>query len=262
MNGILGKILAKKRIETEAEMLAIPAAEVERAALAAPKPPSFRDALAPSGGIPAVIAELKKASPSMGLIRADFRPEELAPALESAGASALSVLTEREFFMGGPECLSQAASLVKIPVLRKDFIYCEYQLLQARALGASAALLIAAMLKKTELERLARFAKSLGLDALVETHTEGELECALECGAEIIGVNSRNLKTFEFDFSLFERLLSKIPEGARAVAESGMETREALERAAECGAHAALVGTALMSAKNPAKKLERMLGGK
>ncbi|MBO6103377.1 MAG: indole-3-glycerol phosphate synthase TrpC [Opitutales bacterium] len=259
MNGILEKITAKKRAELEASKREIPYEAVFLAAQNAPKRASFFEALKMKNGRPAVIAELKKASPSKGLIRENFEPASLAKSLEGAGASALSVLTEKNFFLGSPEYLRTAVANVKIPVLRKDFVFDKYQICEAKAWGASAVLLIKAMLSNGELESLMEFANSLNLDALVETHDAGEIDAALGCGAKILGVNARNLRTFEIDKSLFEKLVSKIPEGVKAVAESGIETPEALLNAAQAGADAALIGTTFMSKQNPAAELERLL---
>ena len=203
---------------------------------------------------------MKKASPSAGLIRADFEPSKLCVELESAGASALSVLTERNYFLGSLEFLRDAASRVKIPLLRKDFIFDEYQIAEAKAAGASAVLLIAKMLEKPDFKRLFDFAKSLSLDVLAEAHDETEIEAALDCGADIVGVNCRNLRTFGLDFSVSERLLKTLPDGVVKVAESGVDSRETLLRARDAGADAALVGTALMKAQSPSAALEKLLG--
>ena len=257
---ILEQIFSKKREEVEAAKLRISYAEIFDAAQSASRAPSFANALKNQKGNPAIIAELKKASPSAGVIRENFEPTELAASLENAGASALSVLTEKNFFLGCEEYLKLAKASVSIPILRKDFIFDTYQLCEAKAWGASAALLIVAMLKKEELKSLLEFANSISLEILTETHSEEELDTALECGARIIGVNSRNLKTFDFDFSLFEKLISKIPDDCAAVAESGVTSRESLLAAAAAGADACLVGTTLMNKNNPAVELKKLLG--
>lgn len=260
MANILEKITAKKREELDLDKAQISFDAIFEQAKNSPTQVSFYDALEVKDGRPAVIAELKKASPSMGLIRENFEPVELAKMLEMGGASALSVLTEKNFFLGSKENLLKAKATVKIPILRKDFIFDEYQICQAKVWGASAVLLIKAMLSDEDLTRFINFAHSLNLDALVETHNADEIECALNCGAKIVGVNSRNLKNFEMDFTLFEKLLAKIPQGVKAVAESGISDPNSLKKAAEFGASAALIGTALMQKENPQKELERLLG--
>ena len=200
-DSILDKICAQKFEELESEKRTIGFGELYSMAMDSPARAPFAAALKRStDGTPAVIAELKKASPSAGLIRADFRPGELAKSLAGAGAAALSVLTEKNFFMGSAENLKIAADAVSIPILRKDFIFDKYQICQAKVWGASAVLLIAAMLSRAEFEELFGFAESLGLDALCEAHTEDEISMLASAGAKIIGVNCRNLKNFETDF--------------------------------------------------------------
>lgn len=258
-NSILDEICAKKRLDLQAEKRLRPYDELLADAQNAPRRADFRAALAKKSALPNVIAELKKASPSRGLIRGDFRPRELAESLSSAGASALSVLTETHYFLGSDENLRIAAETVKIPLLCKDFIFDEYQICKAKLLGASAVLLIARMLESERLAELLAFAKSLSLDALCETHNADEIAVAADCGADIIGVNCRNLASFETDFSIVEKLLARVPDSAVKVAESAMENAAMLRRAADCGANAALVGTALMSKPDPAAALKGML---
>ncbi len=262
MSDILETICERSRAELEAQKAAVPFGGMLERAKAAPQRASFKSALRRKNGNPAIIAEMKKASPSAGVIRADFRPSELCVALENAGASALSVLTERNYFLGAAEYLEDASTRVKIPLLRKDFIYDRYQIAQARAIGASAVLLIAKMLSAERFGELFAFAKSLGLDVLAEAHDERELEMVLENGADIAGVNCRNLRTFGLDFSTTERLLKLVPDGVVKVAESGVNSRDTLLRAADAGADAALVGTLLMAADSPADELEKLLGAK
>lgn len=262
MSDILETICERSRAELEAQKAAVPFGGMLERAKAAPQRASFKSALRRKNGNPAIIAEIKKASPSAGVIRADFRPSELCVALENAGASALSVLTERNYFLGAAEYLEDASTRVKIPLLRKDFIYDQYQIAQARAIGASAVLLIAKMLSAERFGELFAFAKSLGLDVLAEAHDERELEMVLENGADIAGVNCRNLRTFGLDFSTTERLLKLVPDGVVKVAESGVNSRETLLRAADAGVDAALVGTLLMAADSPADELEKLLRAK
>lgn len=257
---ILDKICEKKREELNAAKEKMPFAEIFELARHAPDGPSFKDALKKNGDTPAVIAELKKASPSAGVIRENFDHKTLAVQLEAAGASALSVLTERNFFLGSPDYLKDAVSLVKIPVIRKDFIFNQYQICEAKIWGASAVLLIAAMLTPEEFTWLYNIARGLGLDVLAEAHDAGEIDMLLACGADIIGVNCRNLKTFDTDSALAEKLMGRIPSGIVKVSESAMRSRQDLLRAGNAGADAALIGTALMSQENPALELEKLLG--
>lgn len=260
MNTVLDKIFAQKRIRIEEQMREIPTAKMEQLAENANTRASFFNALKDgSKEHIAIIAELKKASPSLGLIRENFDVCSLASSLSKSGASALSVLAEQDFFMGDIKNINIASRNTPLPILCKDFIFCEYQILQAKANGASAVLLIVAMLDCEVLKRLLNFAHSLKLDVLVETHTPQELDIACGIGARIIGVNSRNLKTLKIDVSIFETMIAKIPQGALAVAESGILDANYLKKAHQTGAKAALVGTALMSKPNPAKELETLL---
>ena len=207
----------------------------------------------------AVIAELKKASPSKGLIRADFHPAELARELEAAGAACLSVLTDEEFFQGSLENLRNASAAVAIPCLRKDFIVDEFQLVEARANSADAVLLIVAALSSQELERLASVARAHGLDVLCEVHDADELQRALDSGCELIGVNTRDLRTFNVDLRTAFDLAERIPAGVVRVAESGIQSAEDVARLREAGYHALLVGESLMRAERPGEALRAML---
>lgn len=255
---ILDKILEKKKIGVELRKKSFP---IEKRMLKdAPSSASFKDALMPKNSKPAIIAELKKASPSRGIIRENFDPENLARGLEKSGAGALSVLTEENFFLGSLDNLKTAASQVKIPILRKDFIFDPYQLLESKLFGASAALLIARMIKKDELKHLIDFAMEIELDILTETHNAREIEIAIECGAEIIGVNSRDLATFKTDLSAVSDLLNLIPNKCKKVAESGINTHEELEFMFKASADACLIGGALMEDENPPEKLKNLLG--
>ena len=224
--------------------------ELERRTQAAPVPPSFRSALQKGRSV-ALIAEVKRRSPSAGTIRADLDPATHAARYAEAGAAAISVLTERAHFGGSIDDLGQVRHRVAVPVLRKDFIVDELQLLEARAAGASAALLIVRILERRRLEELFTFGRSLGLDLLIETHTSGEVDVALTAGADIVGVNCRDLDTFELDPDKAWDLLAALPSGRLAVAESAMHTRADVESAARAGADAVLVGTALSAAADP-----------
>jgi indole-3-glycerol phosphate synthase len=208
----------------------------------------------------AVIAELKKASPSKGLIRAEFRPAELARELEESGAAALSVLTDEEFFQGSLDNLRVASAAVKVPCLRKDFIVDEFQLLEARANAADAVLLIVAALSSEELGTLAAGARGRGLDVLCEVHDEDELQRALNAGCDLIGVNTRDLRTFKVDLETAFRLAEKIPAGVVRVAESGIHSAEDVARLRAAGYDAFLVGESLMRAERPGAALRELMG--
>jgi indole-3-glycerol phosphate synthase len=207
----------------------------------------------------AVIAELKKASPSKGLIRADFHPAALARELESAGAAALSVLTDEEFFQGSLGNLRQASAAVAIPCLRKDFMIDEFQLLEARANSADAVLLIVAALTQPELLKLASGARSRGLDVLCEVHDGEELDRALDAGCNLIGVNTRDLRTFKVDLQTAFDLAERIPRGVVRVAESGIHSAEDVARLREAGYQAFLIGESLMRAECPGEALTALL---
>jgi indole-3-glycerol phosphate synthase len=224
-------------------------------------PRGFRKVLDSKGrdGI-AVIAELKKASPSKGLIRASFDPAELARELERAGAAALSVLTDEEFFQGSLENLRKASETVTIPCLRKDFIVDEFQLLEARANSADAVLLIVAALTEDELNRLAAAARSRGLDVLCEVHDADELSRALGAGCDLIGVNTRDLRTFKVDLQTAFDLAPKFPAGVVRVAESGIHSADDVARLRRAGYHAFLVGESLMRAERPGEALRDLMG--
>ncbi|MGC2193067.1 MAG: indole-3-glycerol phosphate synthase TrpC [Terriglobales bacterium] len=224
------------------------------------KPRGFRRSLASvaSAGV-AVIAELKKASPSKGLIRPAFDPGRLARELEQGGAAALSVLTEAEFFQGSLENLRVASDSTNLPCLRKDFIVEEFQIIEARAHGADAILLIVAALAQDELQRLAAKARELDLDVLCEAHDEEELQRALDAGCQLIGVNSRNLRTFQVDLNTAVRVAKKFPRGILAVAESGIASASDIAELRSVGYQAFLIGESLMKAALPGSALRRLL---
>ena len=207
----------------------------------------------------AVIAELKKASPSKGLIRAEFCAEELARELEAAGAAALSVLTDEEFFQGSLENLRMASAAVKVPCLRKDFIVDEFQLLEARANSADAVLLIVTALTNAELNRLAVGARLNGLDVLCEVHDEPELQRALDAGCDLIGVNTRDLRTFKVDAETAFRLAARLPKNVVKVAESGIRSSEDIARLRAAGYQAFLIGETLMRADSPGEALRELV---
>jgi indole-3-glycerol phosphate synthase len=208
---------------------------------------------------PAIIAEIKKASPSKGLIRSDFYPASLARTFQSAGAAALSILTDEEFFQGSLSFLHEASSVVKIPCLRKDFILDSFQILEARAAGADAILLIVSAHTDAALSNLSDEAHSMGLDVLCEIHDREEMERAVALGFDLIGVNSRDLRTFSVRTEVLTELASSMPKNAVMVAESGIRTAEDIARLQDVGYHAFLVGEALMRQPDPAAALALLL---
>jgi indole-3-glycerol phosphate synthase len=206
-----------------------------------------------------IIAEVKRASPSRGLIRENFDPVAIARDYAGHGASAISVLTEERFFQGSLLHLEQIRSAVSVPLLRKDFMLDPYQLVEAKSYGADAVLLIAALLDPGVLRELREQARSLSLDSLVEVHTEGELNAALKAGAEVVGINNRDLKTFEVSLATTERLAPLVPPGTPAVCESGIDSLERIGRVERLGIHVFLIGESLMRAPEPGKKLRELL---
>jgi indole-3-glycerol phosphate synthase len=255
----LDKIIAATRLRVAAAKSATPIATLEKLAQEH-TPRGFERALrsASRQGI-AVIAELKKASPSKGLIRGSFHPAGLALELARNGAAALSVLTEEEHFQGSLDYLVEASAAVAIPLLRKDFIVDEYQLLEARANCADAVLLIVAALNEVELRNLRKRAAALGLDVLCEVHDEHELDTAIDAGCEIIGVNNRNLRTFEVDLKTSLALVEEIPAEFLRVAESGIATGEVIATLRSAGYHAFLIGEALMRTDRPGQALADLI---
>ena len=207
----------------------------------------------------AIIAELKKGSPSKGLIRPNFRVAELAKELEAGGAAAISVLTDEEFFQGSLENLRNASVAVKLPCLRKDFILDEFQILEAKANAADAVLLIVAALAEAEFRNLVRSARSLKLDVLCEVHDEDELKRAIDAGCDLIGVNTRDLRTFKVDPQTAFRLVELLPENVMRVAESGIRSTEEIARLRAAGYQAFLIGESLMRADSPGEALRGLL---
>jgi indole-3-glycerol phosphate synthase len=207
-----------------------------------------------------VIGEVKRASPSKGIIASFFPYVEIAKAYEQAGITAISVLTERDYFQGAPRCLQHIAETVSIPVLRKDFIVDEYQIYEAKVLGASAILLICAILSDDQLRAYAALADQLGLSALVEAHDEGEVKRALACGARVVGVNNRNLKDFTVELATSCSLRRLVPPGVIFVAESGIKTNEDIQRLKQHGVDAVLIGETFMRSPDKAQALKQLLG--
>ena len=261
MADILERILAAKRLEVEAARAGTSLAQIEAQAMQAPPGRDFVSAIKAklNVGRPAVIAEIKKASPSKGLLRADFDPAAIAQSYEAGGAACLSVLTDREFFQGAPEHLVQARAACGLPALRKDFVVEPWQVYESRAMGADCILLIAAVLAKQDMRGLEGAAKSLGMAVLVEVHNGDELESALTLETPLIGVNNRNLRNFETRLETTLDLLPRIPAGRIVVTESGIGAPGDVRRLRERGVGAFLVGEAFMRAPDPGKALAALI---
>ena len=249
MTDVLDRIAAYKREDVAARKTARSQDAIEALARAASAPRGFRDALVRVGeetGRPALIAEIKKASPSKGLIRADFDPPALARAYQAGGAACLSVLTDGPSFQGDDAYLAQAREAVALPCLRKDFLVDPWQVAESRALGADCILIILAMVDDGLAAELLSEAERFGMDALIETHDEAEMARACALGGDLVGVNNRSLRTFDVDLETTERLSMLSPVRALLVAESGIFTAEDVERVAAAHAQAILVGESLM----------------
>jgi indole-3-glycerol phosphate synthase len=259
---ILQRILARKREELEAARRAVPLAEMQRRAAAAPPPRDFAGALRAkiAAGRPAVIAEVKRASPSKGLLRAVFDPAAIAQSYEAGGAACLSVLTDRDFFRGDPAHLAEAKGACGLPALRKDFVIEPYQVHESRAMGADCILLIAAALARQDMQGLEASARSLGMAVLVEVHDDAELEAALTLATPLIGINNRNLRSFETRLETTLDLLPRISAGRIVVTESGILTPADVQRMRGAGVDAFLVGEAFMRAADPGTELARLFG--
>ncbi|MGH7788954.1 MAG: indole-3-glycerol phosphate synthase TrpC [Candidatus Binatia bacterium] len=257
---ILDDIVAARRLDLEQAKQQVSIRELEQRPGYAEPRRGFAAALR-AAPPPAVIAEVKKASPSKGVIRADFDPVAIARSYAAGGATALSVLTEERFFQGRLDYLTGIRAAVPQPLLRKDFLFDPYQMVEARAYGADAALLIVAMLPPAALAELLAAAAEVGLDVLTEAHTAEEVDGALAAGARIVGVNNRNLHTFVTTLATAEALRPRIPDGVLTVAESGIESHRDIERLRACGYDAFLVGESLMRAPDPGVALRILHGG-
>lgn len=265
---ILDDIAARRREQLERDMANVPLTEVRAAAEEAAKSDagrSFKNSLMsfPSHVCgPAIIAEVKKASPSKGIISEDFRPAEQAAAYEKAGAAAVSCLTEEYYFKGSAEYFKAVRKVVDIPMIRKDFIIDPYQIYEAKAMGADAILFIAAILSAEQMKEYREIAESLKMDVLAESHNEEELTSVINAGCTIFGINNRNLKDFSVTLETTKRLAGLVPEGGIIVAESGIKTAEDMKFLADCGANAVLIGETLMrsgSVEESIKELRSLL---
>jgi indole-3-glycerol phosphate synthase len=259
---ILKKILARKAEEIEERSAEISLQSLSRQLESVPATRGFLAQLEQktAAGRPAVIAEIKRASPSKGLLRDPFVPADIAQSYAAHGAACLSVLTDRDFFQGADEFLQQARAACPLPVLRKDFTIDPYQIYEARVIGADCILLIVAALGDPLLRELAQLALELGLDVLVEVHDEAELERALSLNLPMIGINNRDLRTFETRLDITLNLLGQIPDDCLVITESGIHTHEDVTLMRENGVHAFLVGEAFMRVPEPGTKLAELFG--
>lgn len=257
---ILQRILATKREEVAIARRAVPEALVRARALAVSPPRDFLGAMKRriAEGRPAVIAEIKKASPSKGVIREDFRPADIAASYAAAGATCLSVLTDRHYFQGAPEYLQAARAACPLPVLRKDFLVDPYQVFESRAMGADAILLIVAALSQERMLEMERAARDLGMAVLVESHDGAELERALALKTPLIGINNRNLRSFEVSLHTTLDLLERIPADRLVITESGILDPADVERMRGHGVNAFLVGEAFMRVPDPGEGLHHL----
>ena len=260
MSDILEKIIATKREEVAAALAEKPLTAMQTLAEAQAKPRYFVGAIRAkiAAGKAAVIAEIKKASPSKGVIRADFKPAEIAASYEQGGAACLSVLTDEQYFQGSAEYLKQARAACNLPVLRKDFMIDAYQVYEARAMGADCILLIAAALDLAKMRELESIAHMLGMAVLVEVHNGQELDLALQLETPLLGINNRNLRTFDVTLDTTLELLSRIPQGKIVVTESGIFTSDDVALMRKNNVHTFLVGEAFMRQDDPGAELAKV----
>jgi len=259
---VLARIMTAKAEEVIAAQIARPFDLVDREARAAAPPRGFADAIRRrvERGRPAIIAEIKRASPSKGVLRAQFDPASIAASFDRAGATCLSILTDRPFFQGAPEHLAAARAACSVPVLRKEFIIDEHQIAESRALGADAVLLIAAALDDARLSALEACAAAYGMDVLVEVHDAGELDRALRLATPLIGINNRNLRTFHVSLHATIELLPRVPPDRIVVTESGILAQRDVAQMRRHGVNAFLVGEAFMRAPDPGAALTALFG--
>jgi indole-3-glycerol phosphate synthase len=259
---VLDRIMAVKRAEVAAAKDCVPPSSMEKLARQAGAARDFVAALRKriEAGDAAVIAEIKRASPSRGVLRENFNPTQIAQSYETGGATCLSVLTDREFFQGAPEHLAAARAACALPALRKDFVFDPYQLYEARAMGADCILLIAACLSVGDMKELEALAEALGMAALAEVHNATELDAALQLRTPLVGVNNRDLRTFETRLETTLGLLQYMPEDRIVVTESGIASREDVARMRRRGVNAFLVGEAFMRAQDPGGALRALFG--
>lgn len=261
---ILDDIAERRKEQLERDIAKVPLTEVRKTAENAARTDtgrSFKKALI-SYPSPAIIAEVKKASPSKGIISEDFRPTEQALAYENAGAAAVSCLTEEYYFKGSAEYFRAVRKVIDIPMIRKDFIIDPYQIYEAKAMGADAILLIAAILDAEQMKEYRTIAESLKMDVLAESHSEDELTSVIDAGCTIFGINNRNLKDFSVTLDTTQRLAGLVPEGGIIVSESGIKTAEDMRFLADCGANAVLIGETLMrsgSVEESVKELRSLI---
>ena len=260
MAHVLDRILDAKRREVEEAKVKVPMAQIERLAREASPPRGFERSLRAriAAGKPAVIAEIKRASPSKGAIRADLDPARIAASYESHGAACISVLTDRQFFNGSRGDLEAARAACRLPVLRKDFVIDPYQVHESRAWGADCILLIMDAASDALFAELARLARSLGMDVLVEAHDGEQLERALHLPTSLIGINNRDLRTFETRLETTLGLVSRIPPDRLLITESGIASAADVKRLRDAKVSAYLVGSAFMAAEDPGKALENV----
>jgi indole-3-glycerol phosphate synthase len=267
MSDVLRRILQVKATEIAAAKAALPLPDVRARAQASAAEPAlaprdFVHALAAKidSGHPAVIAEIKKASPSKGVLRERFEPAAIARQYEAGGAACLSVLTDRQFFQGAPEYLDEARAATRLPVLRKDFVVDPYQVYESRAIGADCILLIVAALDVSRMVELEDIARSLGMAVLVEVHDAAELEAALQLKTPLLGINNRNLRTFDVSLDTTLGLLARIPDNRLVITESGILSRDDVTRMRAANVNAFLVGEAFMRAPDPGAALAKLFG--
>lgn len=259
MSNFLPQILQHKKQEVLRRKQQVSFAQLQSRLQESAPPLNFLEALNKEGEV-AVIAEIKKASPSAGILREDFQPESIARTYERYGASAISVLTDSRFFQGDLSHLQKVRNSVKLPVLQKDFILDPYQVLEARAHGVDAILLIVAALSPIQLKELMAAAREWLLTTLIEVHDKNELETALSAGGKLIGINNRNLHTFEVSLDNTRDLIKEIPSDVLVVSESGIKNRQDVVRLGQLGVHAVLIGESLMRSTHPGAALQQMVG--